>query len=176
MAYERKSGYNRAMQKALFLDRDGVINEDLGYVYEARNFKFCEGIFEALANFSARGYKLIVITNQSGIGRGYYTARQFEILNEFMLGEFRKRGVTIDEVYFCPHAPEDNCECRKPRPKMILEAARKFSVDLERSIMIGDKQSDMDAAIAAGVGRKFLIDGVNFKSVRQIYETIKDEI
>ena len=176
MAYERKSGYNRAMQKALFLDRDGVINEDLGYVYEARNFKFCEGIFEALANFSALGYKLIVITNQSGIGRGYYTVRQFEILNEFMLGEFKKRGVTIDEVCFCPHAPEDNCECRKPRPKMILEAARKFSVDLEHSIMIGDKQSDMDAAIAAGVGRKFLIDGVNFKSVRQIYETIKDEI
>lgn len=176
MAYERKSGYNRAMQKALFLDRDGVINEDLGYVYEVRNFKFCEGIFEALVNFSARGYKLIVITNQSGIGRGYYTARQFEILNEFMLEEFKKRGVTIDEVYFCPHAPEDNCECRKPHPKMILDAARKFSVDLERSIMIGDKQSDMDAAIAAGVGRKFLIDGVIFKSVRQIYETIKDEI
>ena len=86
--------------KALFLDRDGVINEDTGYVYDISNFKFRDGIFDVLHKFCELGYKLIVVTNQSGIGRGYYTQKQFEILNDHMLAEFKKRGINITKVYF----------------------------------------------------------------------------
>lgn len=161
--------------KALFLDRDGVINEDTGYVYDIANFKFRDGIFDVLHKFCELGYKLIVVTNQSGIGRGYYTQKQFEILNDHMLGEFKKRGVNITKVYFCPHAPEASCECRKPKPKMILDAALEFGIDLEGSVMIGDKPSDVLAGQNAGVGQNFLLDGQNFKSVNDVYEYMKKE-
>lgn len=161
--------------KALFLDRDGVINEDTGYVYDIANFKFRDGIFDVLRKFCELGYKLIVVTNQSGIGRGYYTQKQFEILNDHMLGEFKKRGVNIAKVYFCPHAPEASCECRKPKPKMILDAALEFGIDLEGSVMIGDKPSDVSAGQNAGVGQNFLLDGQNFKSVNDVYEYMKKE-
>ena len=107
-------------QKALFLDRDGVINEDAGYVYRREDFVFKEGIFAALREFTKAGYALVVVTNQSGIGRGYYTLEQFDELCKFMLGEFEKEGVKIEKIYFCPHAPEALCLCRKPEPGMLL--------------------------------------------------------
>ncbi|MFC2491681.1 MAG: D-glycero-alpha-D-manno-heptose-1,7-bisphosphate 7-phosphatase, partial [Campylobacter curvus] len=148
---------------------------DTGYVYDISNFKFRDGIFDVLHKFCELGYKLIVVTNQSGIGRGYYTQKQFEILNDHMLGEFKKCGVNITKVYFCPHAPEASCECRKPKPKMILDAALEFGIDLERSVMIGDKPSDVSAGQNAGVGQNFLLDGQNFKSVNDVYEYMKKE-
>ncbi|BCD62727.1 D-glycero-D-manno-heptose 1,7-bisphosphate phosphatase [Nitratiruptor sp. YY08-26] len=145
------------MQRALFLDRDGVINEDTGYVGKIENFHFIDGVFEALKKAQKRGFLLIVITNQSGIGRGYYTLQDFQELSNYMVEELRKRGIEITDIFFCPHAPEENCSCRKPKPAMILEAAKKHNIDLQRSFMVGDKQSDIEAARNAGVGKAILL-------------------
>ena len=161
-------------QKALFLDRDGVINEDAGYVYRREDFVFKEGIFEALREFARAGYALVVVTNQSGIGRGYYTLEQFDELCEFMLSEFEKEGVKIEKIYFCPHAPEALCGCRKPKPGMLLEAANELNIDLACSIMIGDKDSDVQAGQSAGVGVNLKL-GDRLKSVAEALEFLKKE-
>ena len=161
-------------QKALFLDRDGVINEDAGYVYRREDFVFKEGIFVALREFAKAGYALVVVTNQSGIGRGYYTLEQFDELCRFMLSEFEKEGVKIEKIYFCPHAPEALCGCRKPEPGMLIKAANELNIDLARSIMIGDKDSDVQAGQNAGVGVNLKL-GDRLKSVAEALEFLKKE-
>ncbi|NPA55894.1 MAG: HAD family hydrolase [Epsilonproteobacteria bacterium] len=147
------------MNKAVFLDRDGVINEDFGYVYKKEDFVFKEGIFELLRHFQSQGYKLFIITNQSGIARGYYTTEDFWELMEWVKDKFSKEGITIDDIAFCPCHPEftSTCECRKPNPKMILDLARKYDINLSQSILIGDKQSDIQAAKNAGITKTYLI-------------------
>lgn len=164
--------------KAVFLDRDGVINRDGGYVCRAEDFEFLSGVPEALAGFSRLGYELFVVTNQSGIGRGYYSLEDFFSLNEYMLDELAKNGVRIRGVYFCPHAPEANCECRKPRAGMILRAASEWDVDLERSIMIGDKDSDVVAGRAAGVGKCYKIGaGVGeYSNLKAVFEAVNSNL
>lgn len=142
------------MQKALFLDRDGIINEDYGYVYKRDDFKFTQGIFTLLKDIT---YPIFVITNQSGIGRGYYSQKDFEKITKYMVLAFAKEGVEITKVYYCPHAPQEKCQCRKPSPQMIIEAAKEFDIDLKNSIFIGDKESDMQAAQNAGIGRKIIL-------------------
>ena len=169
-----KTGFKTASKKALFLDRDGVINEDAGYVYRREDFVFKEGIFAALREFVKAGYALVVVTNQSGIGRGYYTLEQFDELCGFMLGEFEKEGVKIEKIYFCPHAPEADCLCRKPKPGMLLNAANELNIDLARSIMIGDKDSDVQAGQSAGVGINLKLDD-RLKSVAEALEFLKKE-
>ncbi|MCR8696667.1 MULTISPECIES: D-glycero-beta-D-manno-heptose 1,7-bisphosphate 7-phosphatase [Campylobacter] len=159
--------------KALFLDRDGVINKDPGYVYRIEDFEFMPGIFEALSGFMALGFEIFVVTNQSGIGRKYYTQTDFDNLSCYMISEFKKRGVSIKKIYYCPHTPDDNCSCRKPRSGMFLQALSEFNIDMKSSIMIGDKKSDIEAANSAGVGRSFLIDGDKFSSVLDILECVK---
>ena len=169
-----KTVFKAVPKKALFLDRDGVINEDAGYVYRREDFVFKDSIFEALRGFAQAGYALVVVTNQSGIGRGYYTLEQFEELCGFMLGEFEKEGVKIDKIYFCPHAPEALCLCRKPEPGMLLKAASELNIDLARSIMIGDKDSDVRAGQSAGVGVNLKLDD-RLKSVAEALEFLKKE-
>ncbi|MDR2152058.1 MAG: D-glycero-beta-D-manno-heptose 1,7-bisphosphate 7-phosphatase [Helicobacteraceae bacterium] len=146
------------MNKALFLDRDGVINVDYGYVASFDRFVFCDGIFDLLRDAAAKGYKIIVVTNQSGIGRGLYGEDEFKTLTRQMLKTFLDRGVTICGVYYCPHAPEDDCDCRKPKSGMFLQAIKDHNLDPSISWMIGDKQSDITAAIGAGVKNLALID------------------
>ena len=135
--------------KALFLDRDGVINADRGYVYRACDFEFKSGIFELCALFAQKGYEIFVVTNQSGIARGFYSEKDFEILSEFMLAEFAKKGVKIAKIYHCPHL--EGCECRKPKPGMILRARAEFGVNLNESVLIGDNLTDMQAGANAGI-------------------------
>ncbi|RAZ60781.1 D-glycero-beta-D-manno-heptose 1,7-bisphosphate 7-phosphatase [Campylobacter hyointestinalis] len=159
--------------KALFLDRDGVINKDPGYVYRIEDFEFMPGIFVALRGFIELGFDIFVVTNQSGIGRKYYTQADFDKLSDYMINEFKTQGVNIKKIYYCPHAPDDNCECRKPKPGMFLEALSEFNIDMKSSIMIGDKQSDIDAASGAGVGKCFLLDGGKFSSVMDVLEYVK---
>lgn len=161
------------MKKAVFLDRDGVINEDKGYVSKIENFVWCDGVFEALLELMELGFSLFIVTNQSGIGRGYYTLSDFERLNSYMLDEFSKRNIEIKKVYFCPHAPEQNCSCRKPSPQMILRAAGEFDIDLLNSILVGDKNSDIEAGKAAKIGRLFKI-GDEFSSLKQIVNFLKN--
>lgn len=152
------------MNKALFLDRDGVINVDHGYVSSPDQFEFTKGIFEACLHFQRLGYLLIVITNQSGIARGYSTEEQFNMLTAWMCHQFSDRGVRIHGVYFCPHHPDkgiapyvQQCQCRKPGPGLILKAISDHGIDPELSIMVGDKPSDMQAAANAGVRCKILV-------------------
>jgi len=136
--------------KAIFLDRDGVINQDTGHVGHIRDFKFIEGIFEPLRLMQSNGYQIIIITNQAGIPRGYHSKEEYEDTTKYMLEEFSKNGISISKVYHCPHLPEDNCPCRKPHPGMILQAIKEFNIKPKYSWMIGDKPSDIDAGRAAG--------------------------
>ena len=147
------------MRKALFLDRDGVINVDHGYVSRIEDFEFVPGILDFIKAAQAKGYLPIVVTNQSGIGRGYYTAEDFERLTGHMLEQMREHGIVIErsQVLHCPHAPEKGCNCRKPEPGMFRVAKERFDIDMAGSVMIGDKPSDIDAAKAAGVGRIFFV-------------------
>lgn len=145
-------------KKIIYLDRDGVINEDFGYVSKVENFKFVDGVFEACRIFIELGYEIIIVTNQSGIGRGYYSLEDFQILTNYMLDEFRKQNIDILKVYFCPHAPEVNCECRKPKDGMILQSLNDFSIDLKNSWLVGDKISDIECAKNGNIANKILID------------------
>ena len=149
---------------AIFLDRDGTINVDHGYVHEIDNFEFLDGVIDAMRQLKEMGYALVVVTNQSGIVRGKFTEEQFETLTEWMDWSLADRGVDLDGIYFCPHHPTEGvapyrkeCQCRKPGPDMILDAAKYLKIDLAASYMVGDKSSDMKAAIAAGVGHKVLV-------------------
>ncbi len=148
---------SKATNKAIFLDRDGVINVDKQYVSKIEDFEFKEGIFDLLRYFQELGYLLIVITNQSGIGRGYYTLEDFQTLTEWKLSRLSDEGIMIHEVYYCPHSPESQCSCRKPSPEMLLRAKEKYDIDMKSSWMIGDKQSDIEAGKKAGVGKTVFV-------------------
>lgn len=152
------------MKKALFLDRDGVINVDHGYLYQASDIEFMPGIFDLCRHCHNLGYLIIVVTNQSGIGRGYYTEADFLILCEWMKLRFIEKGSLLERIYYCPHHAESaadqyrrQCDCRKPMPGMLLQAAKAYQLDMANSIMIGDKLSDIIAAHRAGVKRRYLL-------------------
>ncbi|MEO1927098.1 MAG: D-glycero-beta-D-manno-heptose 1,7-bisphosphate 7-phosphatase [Nautiliaceae bacterium] len=159
--------------KAAFLDRDGVINIDIGYVGRVEDFKFKEGIFELLKLLQDLGFTLFVVTNQSGIARGYYSEDDFYKLTEWMKEEFKKEGIEIKDVRFCPHHPDitGECECRKPKPGMILDLAKKYNIDLKNSIMIGDSKRDIEAAKRAGIEKTFKVE----EDLYDIIEKIKKE-
>ena len=173
--------------KVLFLDRDGVINLDHGYTYKIDQFEFIDGVFDACKMFADAGYQIIVITNQSGIARGYYTEDDFWDLTEWMLQQFNQQGIEILDVYFCPHHPtsgnppyKQECECRKPEPGMLLQAFKKYPISSQDSILVGDKQSDMEVAINANVGEKYLVtsgqslDKVNTGLADGVYPSLLD--
>lgn len=151
-------------RRAVFLDRDGVINVDVAYCGRIEDFHLIPGVLEAAAAYARAGYLLVVVTNQSGIGRGYYTEDDFRQLSEAMKKQFAAAGAPIAGVYFCPHHPEAAlkryrtvCDCRKPAPGLILTACRELRIDPARSILFGDKPSDMKAALSAGVGVRVLL-------------------
>ncbi len=143
--------------KAIFLDRDGVINIDKQYVCKIEDFEFIDGIFDLLRYLQKLGYILIIVTNQSGIGRGYYTQEDFDLLTSWMLERLQKESIDIKKVFHCSCAPEDLCQCRKPNPKMLLDAQKEFSLNLSSSWMIGDKKTDIDAGKNAKVGKTIFV-------------------
>jgi len=158
--------------RAVFLDRDGVVNADSGYVHRREDFRFVPGIFEALRAIAELGYRLIIVTNQSGIGRGFYSEEEFAALTEWMLAQLAGEGISIDGVFHCPHLPRDRCACRKPAPGMILEAARRLQIELRDSWLIGDRDSDIAAAHAAGIRRTILFDpagGADASSTKALF-------
>ncbi|NML13535.1 D-glycero-alpha-D-manno-heptose-1,7-bisphosphate 7-phosphatase [Azohydromonas caseinilytica] len=151
------------LRPAAFLDRDGVLNEDLGYVHRIKDFRLLPGVIEAL-RLLAREHALVVVTNQSGIARGYYTEEDHARLSAHLCALLRAEGVALAGLYHCPHHPEAalaqwrrDCDCRKPGPGMILRAAVELGLDLRASLLAGDRDSDLRAGRAAGVGRCFLI-------------------
>jgi len=151
-------------RRAAFLDRDGVINLDHGYVWQIADFEFLPAVLPAAAELAQAGYALVVVTNQAGIGRGMYTEADFERLTNWMRGQFAQAGVPIAAVYHCPHHPtlalgelRRACRCRKPAPGMLLDAARDLGLCMADSVMFGDKCDDMRAAQAAGVGTRVFL-------------------
>lgn len=147
------------MNKAVFLDRDGIINIDNNYVYRIEDFEFCDGIFKLLKEFQELGYILIIITNQAGIARGFYDENDFLKLTKWMIEKFNEYNIQIKKVYFCPHHPEftGKCDCRKPNNRMILQAKDEFNINLNNSILIGDKESDIEAGIKSGIDNTILV-------------------
>jgi D-glycero-D-manno-heptose 1,7-bisphosphate phosphatase len=150
------------LNKALFLDRDGVININHGYVHRTEDFAWVEGIVDLIKRANQQGYLVIVVTNQSGIGRGMYTEREFFALTEWMKSQVAAQGGVIDDVFFCPHHPRSAspkylkiCDCRKPNTGMLTSASRKWKIDLSRSIMVGDKRLDMQCAITAKLSNAY---------------------
>ncbi len=155
---------NMRKSKALFLDRDGVVNIEQGYVHSPEHFHFREGIFELCRAAQTLGYLLLVVTNQAGIARGYYTEAEFLELTEWMIRKFAEQQIQIARVYYCPYHPVQgkgrykyDSPDRKPKPGMLLRARADFNLDLSWSVLIGDQRSDIDAAQAAGVGTKILL-------------------
>ena len=169
------------LRKALFLDRDGIINLDHGYVYQINKFEFTKDIFNLLHYFKDAGYLLFIVTNQSGIGRNYYTQKEYDTLTQWMIQAFHEKDIDIQEVRHCPHAPEDNCDCRKPATGMIDNILKKYPIDLQHSWIIGDKQSDIDLALNANIPNRIAIgdkDIINssysFESITQCKEYIEE--
>lgn len=129
------------MNKAVFLDRDGTINVDYGYVYQYEKFEYIDGVKETLRTLQDMGYKLIIITNQSGIARGYYTEEDMKALHEKMCADLENEGIHIEDIYYCPHL--SGCSCRKPKTSLFYRAAREHKIDFARSIAVGDKIRDL---------------------------------
>lgn len=151
------------MNKAIFLDRDGVINHDLGYVHKKRDFIFIDGIFKLTKEAMQNDFKIIIVTNQAGIARGYYKESDYYSLTKWMIKQFDNQKVKIDKVYFSPYHPvhgkgkyKKNHISRKPNPGMIHKAISEFNIDPSKSILIGDKMSDIEAGMNAKVKYLFL--------------------
>jgi D-glycero-D-manno-heptose 1,7-bisphosphate phosphatase len=174
----------KSTHAALFLDRDGVINKDYGYVHSKDNFDFLPGIFKLVLNARASGYLCIIVTNQAGIGRGIYTTCQFKTLSIWMCEQFKDNGAFIDAIYYSPFHPTEakgryllEESTRKPGSGMFLEAARELNVDLSKSIMIGDKISDIKASKQAGISSNFLLSSSGIKlplSLKKDVEILPD--
>ena len=143
--------------KTIFLDRDGVVNKEVRYLYKLSDFEFIDGIFDACLYFQKLGYEIVIVTNQSGITRGYYNENDYQKLTEWMLGQFNDNGINILDTFYCPHGPESLCECRKPKPGMLIEAKHKYNISMKDSWMIGDSESDIKAANAAGISKTILV-------------------
>jgi len=161
--------------KVLFLDRDGVVNEDYGHVHTIDKFDFMPDIFDICKKYQTDGYKIIVVSNQAGIAKGLYTQNDLDILDKFMKDSFKKNGIDILDSFYCPHKDEDNCECRKPKPGLILKAKEKYNIDLTRSVLIGDKMSDLEAGHNAGINKLIFKKGrYPLKDEKFYFEIIGD--
>ena len=143
--------------KTIFLDRDGVINKEVGYLFRIADFEFIDGVFDVCQNFHDLGFKIIIISNQSGIGREYYNENDYHILTEWMLEQFNNNNIKILDTFYCPHLPESNCTCRKPNPGMFIKAKNKYNIDMNNSWIIGDKETDIEAAQSAFIPNSILV-------------------
>ena len=139
------------MRRAFFFDRDGVINIDRHYLFQIADFQYIPGVIDFMKTVNESGYTIFVVTNQSGIGRGFYTEADFQQLNQWMINDLKSHGVYVERTYHCPHAPESDCFCRKPNPGMLVQAQLDYDISLSKSWLIGDKYSDLEAAQAAGI-------------------------
>jgi len=174
-----KAAISRMVNKAVFFDRDGVLNVDVHYLYRKDDFIWTDGAIDAIKYCNAEGYKVIVITNQSGVSRGYYAENDVKALHVWMNEELAKHGAHIDDFFYCPHHPEGTvpgynfaCDCRKPSPKLIDRACAKYAIDKSQSFMIGDKSSDMECAENARVCGILFRGGSLYEQVKKALEAL----
>nr|AAS99171.1 GmhB [Escherichia coli] len=151
--------------KVAFLDRDGVINKEVNYLYKIEDFEFTKNCISGMKRFIAHGYKIIIVTNQAGIAKGYYTLSDYDKLTKWYRGILKSQGIDILDIYYCPHHPDGigpeyrcDCPCRKPNTGMFESAARDYSIDLKQSFIVGDKLGDVEAGLKFGLGRVFLVE------------------
>ena len=152
------------MNRALFIDRDGVLNDDNGYTFKIEDLRILDGVIEGLKIIQELDYKIIIVTNQSGIARGFFTIQDFHHFMKTLLKTLKENGVFISDYFFCPHHIEGvipkytkECDCRKPKPGMIMQAMQKYNFDLSRSVLVGDKETDILAGVEASISSNILI-------------------
>ncbi len=152
--------------KAVFLDRDGVINEDPGFVYKIKDFKFLPNAIEGLKLL--KDFKLFIVTNQSGIGKGIFNLEDFLGFNGHLVNELKKNNIKIEKTYSCPHKKKDNCECRKPKIKFLKDAEKEFGIDLKKSFVVGDRKSDFDMGKSSGCKTIHVLTGHGLDSKNDV--------
>jgi len=154
------------MKKIFFFDRDGVINEDIGYCHKIDDFKFIENSISIMKYIISSGFEIIIVTNQSGIGRGLYSEEDFHILNNWMKKELLVRGIELLDVLYCPHTPDNNCSCRKPKPGLIIAACKKYNIDCKNSWLIGDKERDIISGIKSEINNTVLFENSKDRNIK----------
>ena len=167
--------------KAVFLDRDGIINKDFSYVYERKNFIFNEGVFDLLRIFEKNKFLLFIITNQSGIARGIYSEKQYHQITDYYTNILKSLGIGISGIFHCPHHPDfsknpfSNCNCRKPKPGLFLKVQKKYKINMVKSIAIGDSLRDLEAAYLSGIKKRIFINTISQESsyVTMHFKTVK---
>ena len=167
--------------KTIFLDRDGVINKENNYLYKIEDFEFISGVFESCLFFQDLDYQIIIVSNQSGIARGFFTETDYHLLTKWIIMQFKENGISILDTYYCPHFPESSCNCRKPKPGMFNMAIEQHNIDPHMSWMIGDKETDIEAANLAGIKNTILVrSGHSIDEAKSnakfIIDSIKDSI
>jgi D,D-heptose 1,7-bisphosphate phosphatase len=165
-------------KKAIFLDRDGVINEEVSYLSNPDAFEFIEGSIEALKILKQKNYLLIVITNQAGIARGFFSEQTLKVIHAKMTKILKQNEIELDDIYYCPHHPEftGQCDCRKPNPGMILKAKLKHNINLNNSYMVGDTLNDIETGKAANCKTVLVLTGYGKKEQGKIDQIIPDMI
>ena len=165
-------------KRAIFLDRDGVINKEVSYLSNPDDFEFIPGSIEALKILKQKGFLLIVITNQAGIARSYFTEKILKSIHDKMNSILKRNDVELDDIFFCPHHPNftGECDCRKPKPGMILKAKQKYNIDLQNSFMVGDTLIDIEAGLAAGCKTVLVLTGYGMEEKKNIGNIQPDHI
>ncbi|MFX0039502.1 MAG: D-glycero-beta-D-manno-heptose 1,7-bisphosphate 7-phosphatase [Promethearchaeota archaeon] len=165
-------------KKAVFLDRDGVINKEVSYLSNSKDFRFIEDSIEALKILKQKGFLLIIITNQAGIARGYFTEGTLKTIHSKMNNRLKKEGLELDDIYYCPHHPDFTgpCNCRKPNPGMILKAKLQHNIDLTKSYMVGDTLNDIQTGKAANCKTVLVLTGYGKEEQKNISSVIPDMI
>lgn len=159
---------SKELRKAVFFDRDGTINSDIGhyYIYKKEDFIFNEGVIDNMKDLQDAGFLLFIVTNQGGVAKGEYSCDDVEVLHDFMLEHLRENDVSIEEIYYCPHHDSiSSCTCRKPSPYFINKAIEDYSLDRDNSYMIGDSERDVQSAIRAGISAFKIEKNTNFSYV-----------
>lgn len=158
--------------RAIFFDRDNTLLHDTNYMYKVEDLKFMDEVLETLQTAQTMGYQLFIVTNQSGIGRGHFTEEQMHTFHQAMLAELEKYHIEIQEIAFCPHTPEDNCDCRKPQPKLVKQLIERYDIDPSQSFMVGDKTSDVECGENAGLTS--ILVGEGYKNSIQDFSDLLD--